>query len=93
MMLLEVVSYLLNHGADPYNLKCKKTGLSAHGIAVKNQQAAKAKKQKLLAAGKLKQQDDMENKVVETILNTKQVYFHPQLKNYNLNGRQVGNSS
>jgi len=86
-MLLEVVKYLINHGADPYNLKCKKTGLSAHGIALKNQAAAKAKKQKLLAAGKLKQQDNSENKIVETIMNTKQTYFHPQLKNYNLNGR------
>ena len=77
MMLIEVVSYLINHGADPYNLKCKKTGLSAHGIALKNQAAAKIKKQKLLAAGKLKQQDDSENKVVETIMNKKQTYFHP----------------
>ena len=77
MMLIEVVSYLLNHGADPYNLKCKKTGLSAHGIAVKNQVAAKAKKQKLLATGKLKQQDDSEDKVVEAMFNSKQIYFHP----------------
>jgi len=44
---------------------------------VKNQAAAKAKKQKLLAAGKLKVQDDSENKVVETIMHTKQTYFHP----------------
>ena len=44
MMLLEVVTYLLHHGADPYTLKCKKTGMSAMEIAVKNQQAAKQKK-------------------------------------------------
>lgn len=77
MMLLEVVTYLLHHGADPYQLKCKKTGLSAIDIAVKNQQSAKAKNQKLIAAGKLKQSEDSENKVVETLLNKKQIYFHP----------------
>lgn len=72
MMLIEVVTYLLNHGADPYSLKCKKTGQSAMDIAVKSQQSAKAKKQKLIAAGKLKTTEDQsENKVVETLLNKK----------------------
>ena len=37
MMLLEVVAYLLQNGADPYSLKCKKTGQSAMDIAVKSQ--------------------------------------------------------
>lgn len=36
MMLIEVVAYLVSHGAEPFNLKDKKTGLSAHQIAVKN---------------------------------------------------------
>lgn len=34
MMVLEVIQYLLLHGADAFNTKCKKGGLSAYELAV-----------------------------------------------------------
>jgi|DEB0MinimDraft_12_1074336.scaffolds.fasta_scaffold89033_2 hypothetical protein len=39
-MLLEVIEYLLHHGADPFNAKCEKSGLSAYDFALQNQRAA-----------------------------------------------------
>ena len=35
-MLLEVVKYLMQHGADSQNARCKKSGKSAYDFAVEN---------------------------------------------------------
>jgi len=53
-MLLEVVKYLMLHGSDSYNIRCKKSGKSAYDFAVENQQNALIRKNKLIAAGKFK---------------------------------------
>ena len=72
------MTYLIQHGADPYNLKCQKTGKSAMDIAIQNQEKAVARKKKLMASGKTKGLDEWQEwKVVETIKKNKQIYFHP----------------
>lgn len=93
-MLLEVVRYLMLHGSDAQNIRCKKTGKSAYDFAVENKDKSIARKNKLIAAGKYKPEKegipDIHEKVLEC-LKTKQQFFHPTLKNYNVNKR--GNSS
>ena len=35
-IFLEVIKYLVEHGADAFNIKCQKTGLTAYEFAVNN---------------------------------------------------------
>ena len=76
----------MQHGADSQNARCKKSGKSAYDFAVENQQNAIIRRNKLIAIGKYKPEKegipDVHEKVLEC-LKTKQIYFHPTLKNYN----------
>lgn len=73
-MLIEVIEYLIVHGADPFNVKCGKTGNSAYTFAMQKQTEFNRKKVQLKG-------QNIYDKIIETLINTKQKVFHPQVKN------------
>lgn len=75
MMLLEVITYLILHGADGLTLKDGRTNKTALDMALDNQLGASKKKNF--------SPESIENKIVDILKNTKQKYFHPKLKRYN----------
>lgn len=72
------------HGADAFNVRCtqqgKSFGKSAYDFALSNQQSAFAKNK-----GQ-KTSNNIENKIIDILISTKQNVFHPKLLNsYNGN--------
>ena len=72
ILLIEVIQFLVQHGADVFNLKCLKTGKTTYDFALQNQQDASKNNPNF-------NKDCIENKIIDVLLNTKQVFFHPQL--------------
>ena len=72
-MLLEVIEYLMEHGADSFGTKSEKTGMNAYEFALQNQQNAMKNNKELLP-------DSIINKIIEILLNTKQKVFHPKVQ-------------
>ena len=71
MILLEVVQYLLLHGADSFVMKCTKTGKTAHQMAMDNYNKCKDK------------DESIEKKIIDILKGTKQIFFHPVIRSRN----------
>jgi len=72
ILLIEVIQFLVQHGADAFKLKCLKTGKTTYDFALQNQQDASKNNADF-------NKDSIENKMIDVLINTKQIFFHPQI--------------
>ena len=75
-MLLEVIEYLILHGADPINIRCKVTGKNAYEFALQNLQETQ-KKSGVNDVGATKSNENIHTKIIDILVTTKQQHFHP----------------
>jgi hypothetical protein len=74
-MLLEVIEYLILHGADPFNVHCKMSGKNAYDFALHNLQ--ESQKRQVNKKDKHEETNNIHNKIIDILVNTKQQFFHP----------------
>jgi hypothetical protein len=71
-MLLEVIEYLILHGADAFNIRCKMTGKNAYEFALQNLQ--ETQKRTVNSVNSTKSSDNVHNKIIDILINTKQMF-------------------
>lgn len=88
ILLIEVIQFLVQHGADVFSLKCLKTGKTTYDFALQNQQDASKNNSNF-------NKDSIENKIIDVLLNTKQIFFHPQIQKADADkkGQQQGSKA
>lgn len=77
-MLLEVIEYLILHGADAFNVRCKSTGKNAYEFALQNLQDTQKRSSNVSGSTK-GASENIHNKIIDVLINTKQKFFHPVL--------------